>query len=191
MCISGRPQGVKYEGQKGKKKRGKQRRRRRRSSGRRETKWGTWWRRWVLRSQRRRGEWQRHLRCPWCGHGGSWSYRKRGVVRVSCTPTACRCGGSGHGRERSRWIGSQHVLGFILIYSSNFDVFCWYWLLFVLSLSFIWTRFRKFCSFRFIEMVWNVFDLNLLCRVSIEEILRFPELGFDCYCEWWCLFVFT
>ena len=33
------------------------------------------------------------------------------------------------------------------------------------------------------EMVWDVFDLNLLCRVSIEEILRFPELGFDCYCE--------
>ena len=33
------------------------------------------------------------------------------------------------------------------------------------------------------EMVWDVFDLNLLCRVSIEEILRFPELGFDYYCE--------
>ena len=39
------------------------------------------------------------------------------------------------------------------------------------------------CSFRFIEMVWDVFDLNLLCCVSIEEILRFLELGFDCYCE--------
>ena len=76
--------------------------------------------------------------------------------------------------------------------SSGFDVFfCWYWLLFVKSLSFIWTGFWKFCSFRFIKKVWDVFDLNLLCRVSFEEILRFPELGFDCYCEWWCLFGFT
>ena len=32
---------------------------------------------------------------------------------------------------------TQDVLGFILIYSSCFDVFCWYWLLFVKSLSFI------------------------------------------------------
>ena len=47
------------------------------------------------------------------------------VVRVSCTPTACCCSGSGHGRGRSRWIGSRHVLGFILIYSFDFDVFCW------------------------------------------------------------------
>ena len=36
--------------------------------------------------------------------------------------------------------------------SSGFDVFfCWYWLLFVKSLSFIWTGFWKFCSFRFIK----------------------------------------
>ena len=40
-------------------------------------------------------------------------------------------------------------------------------------------------------MVWDVFDLNLLYCVSIEKILRFLELGFDCYCEWWCLFGFT
>ena len=97
----------------------------------------------------------------------------------------------GLGRGRSRWIGSRHVLGLFLIYSSSFYVFCWYWLLFVLSLSFIWTGFWKFCSFRFIEMVWDVYDLNLLRHVSNEEILRFPELGFDCYCEWWCLFGFT
>ena len=32
---------------------------------------------------------------------------------------------------------TQDVLGFILIYSSYFDVFCWYRLLFVKSLSFI------------------------------------------------------
>ena len=32
---------------------------------------------------------------------------------------------------------TQDVLGFILIYSFGFDVFCWYWLLFVKSLSFI------------------------------------------------------
>ena len=36
---------------------------------------------------------------------------------------ACCCSGSGHGRGRSRWIGSRHVLGFILIYSSGFDDF--------------------------------------------------------------------
>ena len=34
-------------------------------------------------------------------------------------------------------VPQRHVLGFILIYSSYFDVFCWYRLLFVKSLSFI------------------------------------------------------
>ena len=34
-------------------------------------------------------------------------------------------------------VPQRHVLGFILIYSFGFDVFGWYWLLFVKSLSFI------------------------------------------------------
>ena len=46
-----------------------------------------------------------------------------------------------------------------------------------------WVSKILFISIHSNGMVWDVFDLNLLCRVSIEEILRFLDLGFDCYCE--------